>query len=106
MNELYRPTRENHLRSGGAGALFGDDEEEGPQLVTVSSGPYAEHLPVSNMTVGEIRRRLRDRLDIDPRSVAVVDGRDVIDDVVVTAGQVLTFMHRAGEKGLVSCPRP
>jgi hypothetical protein len=31
--------------------------------------------------------------------MAVVNGRDVNDDVVVTAGQVLTFMHRAGEKG-------
>ena len=99
MNELLRPTRETHFGSGGAGMIFTDDEEASPQLVTVSSGPYAEHLPVGNMSVGEIRRRFRDRLDIDPRSVAVLDGRDVSDDVVVTAGQVLTFMHRAGERG-------
>ncbi len=99
MNELLRPTRENHRGTGGTGSIFADDEEDSPQRVTVSSGPYAEHLPVGNMSVGEIRRRFRDRLDIDPRSVAVVDGHDVSDDTVVIAGQVLTFMHRAGEKG-------
>ena len=104
MNELLRPTRENYSGSGSAGTLFADDEEESPQLVTVSSGPYAEHLPVGNMSVGEIRRRFRDRLDIDPRSVAVLDGRDVRDDVVVTAAHVLTFMHRAGEKGNGAMP--
>jgi len=98
MNELLRPHRESHVGSR-AGTIFADDEEQSPQLVTVSSGPYAERLPVSDMIVGEIRRRFRDRLDIDPRSIAVVNGRDVDDDVVVTAGQVLTFMHRAGEKG-------
>lgn len=98
MNELLRPPRENGPGSGGGGTIFADDEES-PQLVTVSSGPYAEHLPVANMSVGEIRRRFCDRLDIDARSVAVLDGRDVHDDVVVAAGQVLTFMHRAGEKG-------
>ena len=97
MNELVRPTHETFGAHRGAGTIF--DEDESPQFVTVSSGPYAEHLPVANMPVGEIRRRFHDRLDIDPRSVAVVDGRDVSDDVVVTAGQVLTFMHRAGEKG-------
>jgi len=106
MNELLRPTRENPRGSGGAGSIFADEEAESPQLVTVSSGPYAEHLPVGDMSVGEIRRRFRDRLDIDPRSVAVVDGHDVSDDTVVTAGQVLTFMHRAGEKGYATRPRP
>lgn len=96
MNEQLRPNRENH--SGGLPSIF-DDEEPNPQLVTVASAQYAERLPVGNMTVGEIRRRFRDRLDIDPRSIAVVDGRDVSDDTVVTAGQVVSFMHRAGEKG-------
>ena len=99
MNELLRPHVENHSRPSGAGSIFADDEEDSPQLVTVSSGPYAEHLPVGNMTVSAIRGRFSDRLDIDPRSIAVVDGHDVGDDTVVTAGQVLMFMHRAGEKG-------
>jgi hypothetical protein len=100
MNELHRITPEDHRGSGGVGSIFADNDEESPQGVIVSSGPYSEHLPVGRMSVGEIRRRFRDRLDIDPQSVAVVDGRDVSDDVVMTAGQVLSFMHRAGEKGI------
>jgi len=109
MNELHRITPENHRGSGGVGSIFADDDEESPQLVTVSSGSYSEHLPVGSMSVGEIRRRFRDRLDIDPQSIAVINGRDVNDDVVVTAGQMLSFMHRAGEKGqgaIASSPIP
>jgi hypothetical protein len=51
------------------------------------------------MSVGEIRRRFRDRFDLDPHSQAVLDGHDVGDDVVVRAGQALMFVRRAGEKG-------
>jgi hypothetical protein len=49
--------------------------------------------------VGEIRRLLRDRLDVDPRSDAVLDGNDVSDEVVVGPGQTLRFVRRSGEKG-------
>ena len=65
----------------------------------VACGPYAEQLPVARMTVGEIRARFRDRLDIDSRAVAVLDGQDVNDQTVVRAGQVLSFVQRSGEKG-------
>jgi hypothetical protein len=51
------------------------------------------------MPVGEIRRRFRDRFDLDPNSQAVLDGNDVGDDVVVRPGQALMFARRAGEKG-------
>jgi hypothetical protein len=68
-------------------------------MVTVMSGPYAEQLPVGNMTVGEIRRRFRDRFDIAPNSQATLDGHEVGDDTVVRAGQVLSFIRHAGEKG-------
>jgi hypothetical protein len=68
-------------------------------LVTVGSGPYAEPLPVAGMSAGEVRRRFRDRFDIDPGSQAYVDGVEVDDNTVVQAGQVLTFAKRAGEKG-------
>jgi hypothetical protein len=66
---------------------------------TVAHGPYAEELPVGGMSVGEIRRRYRDRFDIDPRSEAILDGSPVGDDEQIRAGQVLTFIRRAGEKG-------
>jgi hypothetical protein len=80
------------------GGIF--DESDGPGgVATVASGVYAEQIPVVNSSVGEIRRRFADRFDIDPRSQAVIDGQDVGDDIVVRAGQVLMFTHRAGEKG-------
>ena len=98
MNERIRPDPERHGAPGGAASLF--DEAPDCQLsVTVSSGPYAEQLPVGNMAVGEIRRRFRDRFDLDPHSQAVLDGNDVGDDAVVRPGQSLMFSRRAGEKG-------
>jgi hypothetical protein len=76
-----------------------DPTEELGGLVTVSHGPYAETLPVGGSTVAEVRRRFRDRLDIDPGAVAVVDGREVGEDHRVRAGELCTFVRRAGEKG-------
>jgi hypothetical protein len=99
MNEQIRPIQENHFGSGGVGSLFAEEEEATPQLVRVECGFHREHLPVGNMTVGEIRARFRDRFDIDPRSQAVLDGNDVSDQTVVQAGQVLVFAHIIGAKG-------
>jgi len=71
----------------------------GTGRVTVCHGPYCEDLPVGGLTVGSVRERFRDRLDIDPASQAVLDGREVTDGTVVRQGQLLTFIRRAGEKG-------
>jgi hypothetical protein len=98
MNECTRPESERQGAPGDAATLF--DQAPDCQLpVAVSSGPYAEQLPVGNMSVGEIRRRFRDRFDLDPASQAVLDGNDVGDEVVVRPGQALMFTRRAGEKG-------
>ncbi len=102
MNERIRPHAERHGSAGGA-ALF-DQPEPAAQLVTVSSGPYLEQLPVGNSTVGEIRRRYADRFDIDPRAQAILDGQPASDDVMVRPGQALMFTRRAGEKG--HSPKP
>ena len=98
MKEKPRPVREQIPAAGGLDSIF-DGSPADQTLVTVSSGLYGEQLPVANLTVGEIRARFRDRLDIDPRSQAVLSGTDVDDRTVVRAGQVLTFVRRAGEKG-------
>jgi hypothetical protein len=98
MNERTHPSQERRGAPGGPASLF-DAAPDGQQPVSVSSGPYAESLPVGNMTVGEIRRRFRDRFDLDPNSQAVLDGNDVGDDTVVRQGQALMFTRRAGEKG-------
>lgn len=99
MLEQDLPRRDEDFGGGprGLGTIFADDA--GPGMVTCSHGLHHEQLPVANMTVGQIRARLADRMDIDPHARAQVDGRDAGDDVVVRPGQNLMFVHRAGEKG-------
>src|ERR1051326_8258928 len=97
MREQTRPLAELEPSVGLAQALAGDDTND--ELVTVSSGPYVERLPIGHLTIGAIRTRLRERLDIDPHSVAVLNGQDADDETQVRPGQVLMFIHRAGEKG-------
>ena len=72
MNERTRPDREHPGAPGGAGSLF-DESPETPAPVTVSSGPYIEQLPLGRRSIGEIRRLLGARLDLDPHSQAVLD---------------------------------
>jgi len=79
-------------------SIFGDGLGS-DELVTVASGPYAEQLPVANMSIGQVRARFRDRFDIDPNSQAVLAGNEVGDETVVRPGQLLMFVRRAGEKG-------
>ncbi len=97
MNERIRPERASPDPGSGADLFENSPDVVAP--VSVSSGPYAEQLPVGNRRVGEIRRLLGARLDLDPQSQAVLDGNDVDDDVVVRPGQALMFTRRAGEKG-------
>lgn len=68
-------------------------------MVSVSSGPYCEDLPVAGSSVGEVRRKFSDRFDIDDGSQAVVNGVNVKDDVVLQPGEALQFIKHAGEKG-------
>ncbi|HOX57300.1 MAG TPA: hypothetical protein P5205_11695 [Candidatus Paceibacterota bacterium] len=98
MTERIRPHAERGGAPGGGAGLF-DDNQPSTQLVSVSSGPYLEQLPVGNMSVGEVRRRFADRFDIDPNAQAVLDGQPVDDQTRIGAGQALMFTRRAGEKG-------
>lgn len=99
MLERTRPAREAvALGPGGLGDVFAANGA-GAGMVTVAHGPYSEQLPVGDMAVGEIRARYRDRFDIDPQSLAVLDGNEVGNDTRVGAGQILMFVRRAGEKG-------
>lgn len=69
------------------------------QNVSVSSGPYSEELPVAGTTVGEVRRRFKDRFDIDDQAVAVVGGTPKDDKYLLATGEALMFIRHAGEKG-------
>lgn len=99
MLEQDYPRRREDYGAGpsGLGTIFADDDAVA--MCTVSHGLHQEHLPVANMTVGQVRTRLADRMDIHPHARAQIDGRDVDDNTVVRPGQNLMFMHQAGEKG-------
>lgn len=99
MEQTRIRDREQLGGGGGSGAPSGVDDNVDSMMVTVSHWPYCERLPVGEMTVSEIRRRYADRFDIDPQSVATIDGREADGETVVAAGQTLMFVRRAGEKG-------
>jgi hypothetical protein len=99
MLERNRPIREILPGSGGGlGDPFAGSTGDSP-AVTVVVGTHVESLPVANMSIGGVRTRFRDRFDLDPHSQALLDGREVNDDVRIQPGQTLTFIRRAGVKG-------
>ena len=102
MLEQNRSERETQ-GPGGLGNPFGGSAQ--PATATVSHGPYVEQLPVGGMSVGEVRRRFGDRMDIDPASTAVLNGNVADEDAIVEEGQILVFARRAGEKGVCVCGR-
>ncbi len=99
-------TQQQHLQQqkrqdrGGPGGF--DDIGANAGAVIVSHGTYLESLPVVGMTVGAIRARTQDRLDIHPEATALVDGNPVDDSTQLHAGQMLMFIRPSGEKGALT----
>lgn len=77
----------------------GDPGAPGAGEITLAAGLYVQRLPAAGLSVGEIRTRFRARMAIEDRAVAVVDGVEVGPETLVRAGQTLTFVRRAGERG-------
>ena len=99
MLKLNRTATQSRERPTSGGNFF--DAADNPDTVTVSNGPYGDNYPVAGMTVAQIRARLRDRLDIDPQSQAIVDGHDVGDEGVAVR------MHRADDSAVFAIvPQP
>ena len=98
---MQERTRE-HLRATHfappSGEIF-DDYGATPGTVVVTHGIYRNELPVGEMSVAQVRTRFRDQLDIHPEASALVDGRHADENTALRAGQTLTFVRRAGEKG-------
>ena len=98
MNEEQLPAAE--FESGPAAnsdAIATGSPSEGS--VEVVSGIYSHSHPIVGMSVGEARRDLEERLNIDPNAIAAVDGHAADEDTILMEGQVLTFLTPAGEKG-------
>ncbi len=98
--ETTRTTLEIQSGPGGSGlGPFAGGDADGS--VIVAHGPYSESLPVAGMAISEIRARFADLFDLHPMSQAFVNGTEVSDDTRVAPGQLLSFMHRSGEKGVL-----
>ncbi|MFZ5453935.1 MAG: hypothetical protein ACOZF2_18955 [Thermodesulfobacteriota bacterium] len=67
--------------------------------VRVSYGVHHLDAAIAGKSVGEVRQALREPLNIDPRALALVNGRDVAASYVLKQGDQLEFVRLAGEKG-------
>ena len=67
--------------------------------VRVLYGVHSLEANLAGRTVADVRQALRQALNISPQAVAVVDGREVEEGVILLAGQQLEFVRLAGEKG-------
>jgi hypothetical protein len=103
IEKVKTPKKEKKAGAGG-GSIFDAVPEAAVENknVSISSGPYAEDLPVAGMTVGGIRTKFADRFDIAAKSQAVLNGNQVDDNTVLKAGEQLMFIQHAGEKGASS----
>ncbi|MCX5892401.1 MAG: MoaD/ThiS family protein [Deltaproteobacteria bacterium] len=67
--------------------------------VKISYGVHSLEAAVAGKAVGEVRQALKEPLNIDPRALALVNGRDVAAAYVLKEGDQLEFVRLAGEKG-------
>jgi hypothetical protein len=100
MEEQVRVLQERP--GGGPSGLddpFASGSEEFGGMATVNG----EEVPVSGMTLGEIRSRLADRFRIEPGSSMHVNGELTDDESrVIRAGERIEFLRQAGEKGVLT----
>ncbi len=71
-------------------------------LVKVTYGVHSLEAGIAGKSVGEVRQALKEPLNIDPRALALVNGRDVASSHILKEGEQLEFVRLAGEKG--GCP--
>ena len=69
------------------------------EMVKVSYGVHNLEAAIAGKSVSEVRQSLKEPLNIDPRALALVNGRDVAASYVLKQGDQLEFVRLAGEKG-------
>jgi hypothetical protein len=69
-------------------------------LVKISYGVHNLEAAIAGKSVSEVRQSLKEPLNIDPRALALVNGRDVAASYVLKQGDQLEFVRLAGEKGV------
>jgi sulfur carrier protein ThiS len=88
------PVPEDHILENGDVLEF--TKPAGNRVVCGSNVATGEYVGV---TVGELRRELRDELNIADKAVARVNGNNVVDTYVMKKGDTLEFVRQAGTKG-------
>ncbi|MGA9755918.1 MAG: hypothetical protein WBV23_12345 [Desulfobaccales bacterium] len=84
LKDLSRLSRPNQARSG---------------QVKVSYGVHNLEAAIAGKSVSEVRQALKEPLNIDPRALALVNGRDVAASYILKQDDQLEFVRLAGEKG-------
>jgi sulfur carrier protein ThiS len=69
--------------------------------VKISYGVHSLEAAIAGKSVAEVRQALKEPLNIDPRALALVNGKDVPAAYVLKEGDQLEFVRLAGEKGLI-----
>jgi hypothetical protein len=68
-------------------------------LVKISYGVHHLEVAIAGKSVGEVRQALKEALNIDPRALALINGREVAVSHLLKEGDQLEFVRLAGEKG-------
>ena len=68
-------------------------------MVKISYGVHNLEAAIAGKSVSEVRQSLKEPLNIDPRALALVNGRDVAASYILRQGDQLEFVRLAGEKG-------
>ncbi len=73
----------------------------GTGLVKISYGVHNLEVAIAGKSVGEVRQALKEPLNIDPRALALVNGREAKASHTLKADDQLEFVRLAGEKGSI-----
>lgn len=67
--------------------------------VKVSYGVHHLETALAGKTVSEVRQALKEPLNIDPRALALVNGKEAMPSHILKENDQLEFVRLAGEKG-------
>lgn len=69
------------------------------ETVKIIYGVHSLEVDIAGRSVAEVRDSLKQALNIGPRAIAIVDGREVMESHILQSGEILEFVRLAGEKG-------
>lgn len=101
MKEKAQKQKADKQVDGGFGGPFDQQPSNPTNQATVKSGQYLEQLPVVGMKVKQVREKYKSQMNIHDNAVSIINKKQVDNDTTVEEGQVLTFIHKSGEKGRV-----